>query len=107
MTEQEIIELRESQSKSKLSVNDFGSKKTNWNDKSIFEYFKDATKEQIQELVKELNTINNVKICGFFGQCFNCRNKHINIEDTLDRPPIWDEGYTTGEATNSVQFNAS
>ena len=45
MTEQEIIELRESRTKSKLSVNDFGSKKTNWNDKSIFEYFKETTKE--------------------------------------------------------------
>ena len=44
MTEQEIIELRESRTKSKLSINDFGSKKTNWNDKSIFEYFKEATK---------------------------------------------------------------
>ena len=58
-------------------------------------------------MVRELNKINNVKICGFLGQCFNCRNKHINLEDILDRPPIWDEGYTTGEASNSVHLNSS
>lgn len=25
----------------------------------------------------------------------------------MDRPPIWDEGYTTGEASNSVHLNSS
>ena len=46
-------------------------------EEEIVAFFEAKTKEELQPLVKRLNEIRNVKLCGSLGSCFSCRNKHI------------------------------
>ena len=50
-------------------------------DDVIFSYFEAAEKDEIEDLVRRLNELNQIKLCGNLGMCFNCRNKHVKIED--------------------------
>jgi len=46
-------------------------------EEEIIAFFEAKTKEELQPIVKRLNEIRNVKLCGSLGSCFSCRNKHI------------------------------
>ena len=46
-------------------------------EEEIMAFFEEKTREQLQPIVKRLNEIRNVKLCGGLGSCFTCRNKHI------------------------------